>query len=172
MDEKLKMPEDLRDHIRQTGCLVPEPATGIRWSDEGGVQIMVFDDDVEFEGKTWRCIIVERWIWSNRHSEAIDSTEDIYTDAWPIWEKMKVWVFDWGNSSGLEVPLRSGDLEQSNDGRLEVCYHRTPLTRSIWSFPPDSMGKDIFLSEDEARAAFAELNRRRVEQRLTPLTLI
>jgi len=78
------MSEELRRNIGEVGYPF-EPITGIYH--EGGKQpwqLFMLERDVEFEGQTWRVVIVERCFYDPDDLEAVDYAEDILAEAWPL----------------------------------------------------------------------------------------
>lgn len=79
------MDERLRSHIGNVydgGCW--ECVTGTHWQDGTPWDIWMFERDVEFDGETWRCVIIERYEYSPQDLTAVENVEEIYSAAWII----------------------------------------------------------------------------------------
>lgn len=61
-----------------------EAVTGILWKKGTPFQIWKFEHDVEFEHKTYRCLIIEKWVYDARDISAIDYAKTINEDAWEV----------------------------------------------------------------------------------------
>lgn len=61
-----------------------EPVTGIVWQGDDPWQLMSFEQDVEFEGKTWRCVIVQCIHFDADDLDAVDYAEDVFSAAFVI----------------------------------------------------------------------------------------
>ena len=46
-------------------------------------RLFKFDRDVEHNGKTYRCVIVQKVVYDG-HTEDIDYAEDLFAEAWQI----------------------------------------------------------------------------------------
>ena len=79
------MDERLRQNISETcGSEFWEPVTGVLWQNGTPWQIWKYENDVEFGGKTYRCVILEKYYIDPDDASAIDHSEDILAEAWEI----------------------------------------------------------------------------------------
>lgn len=78
------MDSALRQHIAEVfgGDGSWEAVTAIMWKDDVPFQIWKFEQDVEYQGKWYRCLIISKDVFDPDDLEAVDYTEDIYSDAW------------------------------------------------------------------------------------------
>lgn len=79
------MDEQLRQDIMQNyGSECWEPITGRLYpaADES-FQLFKFERDVEHDGKTYRCIIIEKCVYDG-HSDDVDYTEYVFNEAWEL----------------------------------------------------------------------------------------
>lgn len=77
------MDERLRQNIAECYGTF-EPITGVLWQDGTPWQLWKFEQDVEFEGKMWRCVIIEKDYIDPADASAIDHTEDVLAEAWEL----------------------------------------------------------------------------------------
>lgn len=79
------MDERLRRHIGEIydgGCW--EKISAVMWQDGQPWELWKFEQDVKFEGATYRCVIIERDFIDPDDASAIDHAEDIFAEAWEI----------------------------------------------------------------------------------------
>lgn len=80
--------ELVKKTIAESGMPVQEAATGIihKYNGENreSFQIMIIDGDVEAEGKKYRVLSVEKWIYDTEDIEAVDHVEVLSFDVWEI----------------------------------------------------------------------------------------
>lgn len=111
-----------------------EAVTGILRKGKAPFQIWKFEHDVWFEHKTYRCLIIENWVYDVRDISAIDYAKTIYEEAWEIAtcersesfkrrnKKMKYIVKVWSNSTHereYETDSRSAMKAAEKYGRYE-----------------------------------------------------
>lgn len=78
------MTNELRQHIGEAGYPL-EPVTGIYFQPgEMPWQLWKLERDVEFDGITYRCVIIEKDYYDPDDLEAVDHTEDIMAEAWAL----------------------------------------------------------------------------------------
>lgn len=82
----LNMDSDLRAHIGSIyGVEAWERLTVILWNNGTGYDLWKFEQDVEYSRKNYRCIIIQRnWYDAEISMTDIDTSEDIFSDAWEI----------------------------------------------------------------------------------------
>lgn len=83
--KKNDMYTDLRQNIAETidgGCW--EALTGVNWQDGTPWQLYKLERDVEFEGKVWRVIIIEKQTLDPDDITAVDRAEDVLFEAWSL----------------------------------------------------------------------------------------
>ena len=74
----------LRQTIGETyGSESWEPLTGKLYPAEDGMQLFMFEQDVEFDHKMYRCIIIEKRVFDG-HSDDVDYAEDVYFESWEL----------------------------------------------------------------------------------------
>ena len=61
-----------------------EDVTGILGKKDEPFQILKFEQDVEYEHKMYRCLIIEKWVYDADDLSAVNYSETIYEDAWEI----------------------------------------------------------------------------------------
>lgn len=77
------MNRELRDHISETyDGSAWEAETGILWENGCPWQLMKFEQDVDFDGAVWRCVIISRTAYDPYDIEAVDYSEDVFSRAW------------------------------------------------------------------------------------------
>ena len=77
------MKERLRQVIDETyDGSAWERITAIFWEDGTPWDLWLFDHDVEFNGATWRCVIITRCEYSPKDLTAVEQAEDLFTAAW------------------------------------------------------------------------------------------
>ncbi len=79
------MTQDLRQHIAETidgGAW--EGITGRLWQDGQPWELWKLEQDVEYDGQLWRCVIVQRVSFDPDDPDAVDTADDILAEAWPI----------------------------------------------------------------------------------------
>lgn len=81
----LDMPDDLRRHIAETyDAAAWEPITGTIWEHGTPWSLSLFEQDIEYDGHTWRCHIVQRTVFDADDPAAVDFAEDILSNAFQI----------------------------------------------------------------------------------------
>ena len=77
--------EHLRNDIAENyGSECWEPITGKLYpAEDESFQLFKFDRDVEHDGKTYRCVIVQKVVYDG-HSDDVDYAEDVCYEAWEL----------------------------------------------------------------------------------------
>lgn len=79
------MDERLRQNIAETcGAEFWEPITGKLWQNEQPWDLWAFNQDVEFDGETWRCVIVQKIWYDDERPEEVEYAEDVLAEAWKL----------------------------------------------------------------------------------------
>ena len=47
------------------------------------MQLFMFEQDVEFDHKMYRCVIIEKRVFDG-HSDDVDYAEDVYFESWEL----------------------------------------------------------------------------------------
>lgn len=79
------MDERLRNHIGEIydgGAW--EAVTGVLWKYNIPFQLWKFEQDVEFEGKLWRCLIIQDCTYDTDDLTAVDCARDVFAEAWGL----------------------------------------------------------------------------------------
>lgn len=79
------MSEELRNHIGEIydgGAW--EKVTGTFWKNGDPWDIWKFEHDVEFGGRKWRCIILQRVVYDPDDVDAVAYADDILAEAWEL----------------------------------------------------------------------------------------
>ena len=79
------MTEELRQQIAETidgGAW--ETITARLWQDGQPWELWKLEQDVEHEGRRWRCVIVQRVTFDPEDPDAVDTAEDVFAEAWPL----------------------------------------------------------------------------------------
>lgn len=61
-----------------------EAVTGVVWQGARAWQLFKFEQDVEFEGALWRCVLLAKDELCPEDVEAVERREYILTEAWQI----------------------------------------------------------------------------------------
>ena len=61
-----------------------EDVTALYWQDGTPWKIVKFDRDVEYGKKTYRCIIIEKWVFDPEDLEALDYAGVLLEEAWEL----------------------------------------------------------------------------------------
>lgn len=61
-----------------------EPVTGILWKYNIPFQLFKFERDVVFDGKLWRCIIIQDVSYDPDDTSAVDCARDVFAEAWEL----------------------------------------------------------------------------------------
>lgn len=80
----MTMDSRLRAHIDETigGCAWT-PITNVIWEDGKTPWLLsLFDENVDFEGRLYRCIILKKIVYDPDDLTAVDYAEDILAQAW------------------------------------------------------------------------------------------
>lgn len=78
------MDSELRAHIAETCIGGWSPVTGMYWEESSPWQLFSFEQDVEFEGRDFRCVIIQKVAYDPDDLTAVDVAFDVFSEAWEI----------------------------------------------------------------------------------------
>lgn len=79
--EKMEMSNELYQHIAEIYGTCDDPITGIILEEDTPWQLWKFERDVEFQGKIWRCVIIEKVVYDPDDPTAADFTDVVFSNA-------------------------------------------------------------------------------------------
>ena len=76
---------DLRLHVGEIyDGAAWEAVTGVLWNNGVPFQLFKFEQDVDYDGARWRCVIIQKCVYDRDDVSAVDYAEDVFAEAWTI----------------------------------------------------------------------------------------